>query len=77
MTTDNDLVTAFSGRSMDAAMAHSILIANGIDAYVIGEVMGAVAPWYGSPGGSGSVRVQVNQRDLETAKQILSENAYN
>ena len=75
MANGNDLVTVFKGASMEAAMARSLLISNGIPAYMVGEIMAAVAPWYGSPGGSASVRVQVAEKDVDAAKQVLSKDS--
>jgi len=67
----NDLVVVFAGASMEAEIVRNMLQNSEIKAFLKDQNVGTLAPWYTSPGGSGSVKVVVNSYDYEEAKQII------
>lgn len=67
----NDFVVIFAGTSMEAEIVRSMLMSSDITAFLKDENVGALAPWYTSPGGAGSVKVLVNNYDYKSAKLIL------
>jgi hypothetical protein len=52
-------------------MVKSLLENEGIEAFLNDEINGTLAPWVVSPGGAGSVKVIVSNRDFSTSKSIV------
>ncbi len=75
MTKDkkNDLVEIFAGSSIDAEIVSSLLKNSKIETFLKDEIMGTLAPWQVSAGGSGAVKIIINSNDYETAKLIVEE----
>lgn len=54
-------------------MVKSLLENAEIEAFLIDENTGTLAPWYTSGGGAGSVKVTVSNLDYEKAKAVVAE----
>lgn len=67
----NNLVEIFAGSSLDAEIVNSLLKDSDIESFLRNEHMGTIAPWQVSAGGAGAVKIIINSRDYETAKQII------
>ncbi len=68
-----DPVVVFAGTIMQAEMVKSLLLDTEIDAYLMDEAMGTIAPWYASSGGMASVKVVVPKKDYEKAMLVVAE----
>jgi hypothetical protein len=75
MKTSNEIVPVeiFSGISWEAEMVKNILENSGIKSYLNDEINGTLVPFYVSPGGLGSVKVVVSNRDYNKAKVLVDE----
>jgi len=75
MKTDDKIksVEVFAGTIMEAEMVKSFLENAEIEAYLINENTGTMAPWYTAPGGMGAVKIVVSSLDSEHAKQVVEE----
>ena len=70
---DIEPVEVFAGTIWGAEMVKSLLENAEIEAFLIDENTGTLAPWYTSPGGAGSVRVVVSSVDYERARAVVEE----
>ena len=70
---DIEPVEVFAGSIWAAEMVKSLLENAEIEAFLIDENTGTLAPWYTSPGGAGSVKVVVSSLDYEEARSIVKE----
>jgi hypothetical protein len=70
---DIEPVEVFAGTIWAAEMVKSLLENAEIEAFLIDENTGTLAPWYTSPGGAGSVKVVVSSLDFEEARSIVTE----
>ncbi|HNW70025.1 MAG TPA: DUF2007 domain-containing protein [Bacteroidales bacterium] len=66
-------IEVFAGTTMHAQMLKSILNDSEIEAFLKGEVIGSMAPWYTGPGGFASVKVMVSKNDYEKAMLVVAE----
>jgi len=66
-------VEVFSGTGWEAELVKSLLENAEIEAFLIDENTGTLAPWYTAGGGAGSVKVTVSNLDLEKAKSVVSD----
>jgi hypothetical protein len=66
-------VEVFSGTIWQAEMVKSLLENAEIEAFLIDENTGTLAPWYTSGGGAGSVKVIVSTLDYDKAKAVVAE----
>jgi hypothetical protein len=66
-------VEVFSGTIWQAELVKSMIEDASIDAYLIDENTGTLAPWYTSGGGAGAVKVVVSNLDEKEAKEIVAE----
>ncbi|HAH23408.1 MAG TPA: hypothetical protein DCL77_06585 [Prolixibacteraceae bacterium] len=75
MKPDNEIypVVVYEGNEWEAAMVKSLLANAEIEVFTRDERMGAIAPWYSSPGGAGSVKLIVSNVDLEKAREVVAE----
>lgn len=69
----DDPVEVFSGTAWQAGMVRSILENAEIEAFILDEIMGTYNPWWTAPGGAGSVRVVVSNKDYAKARVIVKE----
>lgn len=69
----DDLVEIFAGSAIDAEIVSSLLKNSKIETFLKDEIMGTLAPWQVSAGGSGAVKIIINSNDYETAKLIVEE----
>ena len=69
----NEPVEVYSGTAWHAGLLKSMLEDNGIQAFLIDEIIGTLNPWWTAPGGAGSVKVVVDPSDLQKASQIVTE----
>lgn len=69
----HDLVVVFAGSVMDATIVKGLLESSDIDAVLLDEYVGTLAPWYVAPGGAGAVKVAVSQADLDQSQTVLAE----
>ena len=75
MNKDEDIepVVVFSGNIWQAEMVKSLLENAEIEAFLIDENTGTLAPWYTAGGGAGSVRLVVSSLDLARATGVVAE----
>lgn len=66
-------VAIFSGTIWAAELVKSLLENAEVEAFLIDQNTGTLAPWYTAGGGAGSVKVVVSSLDYETASQIVKE----
>ena len=66
-----NLVEVWAGTAGEALVVATFLEGNGIDAFVINENMGTIAPHLVSGVGAGAVRVAVYQRQADEAASAL------
>ena len=63
-------VIVFAGDDLDARMIWSRLEGHGIEAELVDQYIGTLAPWYLAGGGAGAVKVVVAAVDLEKARDV-------
>jgi len=66
-------IVVFSGTIWSAELVKSLLENSEIEAFLIDQNTGTLAPWYTAGGGAGSVKVVVSSLDYEKAKTIVTE----
>jgi hypothetical protein len=66
-------VEVFDGTNWQAGMVKSLLENAEIETFLADEIIGTLNPWWTSPGGAGSVKVYVSNKDYENAKIIVAE----
>lgn len=64
-------VIVFSGTLWEAGLVKSLLENNGIEAFLIDEYTGTIAPFYVAGGGAGSVKIEVANTDLDKALEVI------
>jgi len=69
----NDLLEIFAGSSIEAEIVSSLLKNAEIETFLKDEIMGTLAPWQVTAGGSGAVKIIIKSTDYETAKLIVEE----
>ena len=67
------LVPVASGTYSDASMIKLLLENEDIPAMLKDDFMGTIAPYATSPGGAGSVKVLVFEKDLKHALKIIED----
>lgn len=73
---NNDKIKAvevFSGQFWEVELVKSLLENAEINAYLVDEFQGTMAPWVVSPGGAGSIKVTVSSADYENARQVVDD----
>jgi len=70
-TSHAEPVEVFSGNIIECGYVKSLLEANGIQAFIRDEFVGTISPWVVSPGGVGSVKVQVAQNNVAQANDLI------
>lgn len=65
-------VEVFSGTTWEASMVKSLLANAEIEAFLIDENVGTLAPWYTGSGGVGAVKVVVSSADYVKAKLVVA-----
>ncbi|MDZ7292117.1 MAG: DUF2007 domain-containing protein [candidate division KSB1 bacterium] len=73
MLNPHELVVVHAGSSIEAGFVKSLLEEYGIRARLQDEMMGAIAPWYVTPGGVDAVKVIIARSDYERARAIIDE----
>jgi hypothetical protein len=73
MSTENEIhpVEVFDGNDWEVALVKSLLDNAEIESFLKDERMGVLAPWNVSPGGAGSVKIFVSNRDYEKAVEVI------
>ena len=66
-------VEVFAGTAWQAGMVKSLLENEGLEAFLVDEIIGTLSPWWTAPGGAGSVKVSVSSQDFEKAKSIVDQ----
>lgn len=70
---NSELVVVYTGNPIDAEVIKEILTDNGIVANLKNELMGSIAPWQVSAGGFEPVEVEVLNKDVEKALDLINE----
>ena len=65
------MVEVFSGAYFEAMNVRNLLEGAAITVFVQNEYMSTIEPWVVTSGGLNPVKLQVNEDDLEKAKQIV------
>ncbi|MDP2335673.1 MAG: DUF2007 domain-containing protein [Bacteroidota bacterium] len=73
MTNKLEFVEIFAGELWQAEMIKEMLEDNGIQAYMKNELMGNIAPWIVSPGGTASVKINISTSDYARSKELIDE----
>lgn len=73
MTNKLEFVEIFSGELWQAEMIKEMLEDNGIQAYLGNELMGNIAPWIVTPGGTASVKINISTSDYTRSKELIDE----
>jgi hypothetical protein len=75
MKTNDDIkpVVVFAGTIWEAELVKSLLENAEIEAFLLDENTGTLAPWYTAGGGAGSVKVVVSSLDIEIAGSVVDE----
>jgi hypothetical protein len=73
MNEEIEPVEIFSGTAWQAGIVKSLLENAEIEAFLIDHILGTLNPWWTAPGGAGSVKVFVSNRDFEKAKIIVDD----
>ena len=73
MSQPDDLVIVHAGHAIETGFIKSLLEEYGIQTILRDEMMGAIAPWYITPGGVGAVKILIARRDYERARAIIDE----
>lgn len=73
MPPPNDLVVVHAGDAIETGFVKSLLEEYGIPTFLRDEMMGAIAPWYITPGGVGAVKILIARSDYERARAIIDE----
>ncbi len=68
---NDEPVVVFSGSYAEAGIVKGLLEESGIQAFVLNEFLGTMAPWYIGPGGVDAVKVVVAARVVESARGIV------
>ena len=68
-----EFVEIFSGELWQAEMIKEMLEDNGIQAYLGNELMGNIAPWIVTPGGTASVKINISTSDYARSKELIDE----
>jgi hypothetical protein len=70
-------VEVFSGNIIECGYVKSLLEAHGIQAFIRDEYVGTISPWVVSPGGVGSVKLQVARNDAVQATELIKSISFN
>jgi hypothetical protein len=75
METEDDFAPAiiFAGDGWEAGLLQTMLEDAGIEAFILDQFVGTVAPWVAAPGGAGAVKVAVARKDLDIALPVVQE----
>jgi len=73
MSSPDHLIVVHAGNAIETGFVKSLLEEYGIPAVLRDEMMGAIAPWYITPGGVGAVKILIARRDYERARAIIDE----
>ncbi|MDO8928845.1 MAG: DUF2007 domain-containing protein [Bacteroidota bacterium] len=68
-----EFVEIFAGELWQAEMIKEMLEDNGIQAYLDNELMGNIAPWIVTPGGTASVKINISTSDYVRSKELIDE----
>lgn len=69
----SDMREVFDGTNWQAEMVRSLLADAGIVSFIFDGIIGTLNPWWTAPGGAGSVRVFVPEKDFDSAKQVMKD----
>lgn len=73
MTNKLEFVEIFAGELWQAERIKEMLEDNGIQAYMKNELMGNIAPWIVTPGGTASVKINISTSDYVRSKELIDE----
>ncbi|MCK9616630.1 MAG: DUF2007 domain-containing protein [Lentimicrobiaceae bacterium] len=66
-------VEVFAGTAWEAGLVKSLLENAEVQAFLLDEIRGTLAPWHIAPGGAGAVKVVVSSVDYEKAVQVVAD----
>jgi len=66
-------IEIFAGTQWEATTVQNLLENAQIEAFLMDEMMSAIAPWHSSPGASAPVRVVVSSEDLDKAMEVVKD----
>lgn len=70
---ETELVKIYVGEQWQATIVKEMLDDNGINAFIENELMGSIAPWQITAGGSASITVMIASSDYTLAKPLVDE----
>ena len=70
---DSTPVTVFAGGFLEASLLKNLLERHGITVFLEDQLMGSIAPWQVSAGGTAPVKLIVSSLDQEQATQLIAE----
>ncbi|PKP53590.1 MAG: hypothetical protein CVT92_03160 [Bacteroidetes bacterium HGW-Bacteroidetes-1] len=69
----SQFIEIFPGTPFQAEMVKNLLENAGIKVFLRDGFLGAIAPWWASPGGAGAVKVFVSNTDFEQANEVVNQ----
>ncbi len=67
------MIEIYRGLPIQAINISNLLENNGIEVFILNELMANIEPWVISPGGSAPMILCVNENDLEKALGLITE----
>lgn len=67
------MVEVYRGTLNEVVIIQNLLENNGIEVFVLNEIMANVEPWVVSPGGFKPVALTVNDENLDAATKIIED----
>ena len=66
------MIEIYRGSPIQAMNICNLLENNGIEVFVLNELMANIEPWVVSPGGSAPMILNVNESDVENAIKLIT-----
>ena len=67
------MIEIYRGSPIHTMNICNLLKNSGIEVFIINELMASIEPWVLSPGGSGSMILNVNANDVEKAISLIDD----
>ena len=67
------MIEVYRGNYNDVMNIQNLLQSNGIESFVMNEVMGNIEPWVVSPGGFKAIALRVSDENLEASIKIIED----
>jgi hypothetical protein len=68
-----NMIEIYSGTPWQCGMVKSLLENEGIEAFMVDEIIGTLSPWWTDAGGAGPVRIMISSLDEDRARVIVDQ----